>query len=297
MEVRTLRVFVEVVRRGGFSSAAAVLESTQSAVSKAVKALEDEVGQPLLVRTGRSNTLTAAGEIVYRRAVRLLAERDDMLSELDNLRGLRRGVLKLGLSPIGSSTLFAPLFAIYRQRYPNVEIRLVEHGSHRLRELLRNGEIELGAAMFPPCEELDQEVVRREPLMVVVPHTHTLATRASLSLAEVAHLPFILFDNSFTLNRIIGDACTRAGFEPEVIARSAQVDFIVELVAAGVGIGFLPESLARNAGRRAIRPIKLDDEDTDWFVAVAWRRDAYVSHAARAWLEVVREVHRPLSSE
>lgn len=82
-----------------------------------------------------------------------------------------------------------------------------------------------------------------------------------------------------------------------VIARSAQVDFIVELVAAGVGIGFLPDSLARNAGRRAIRPIKLDDEDTDWFVAVAWRRDAYVSHAARAWLEVVREVHRPLSSE
>ena len=111
MELRTLRAFVEVVRQGGFSQAAKVVFATQSTVSKAVKQLEEELGLPLLDRLGHKSRLTAAGEIVYRRAVRLLAEREDLEAELKDLRGLKRGTLRLGLPPIGSSMLFAPLFA------------------------------------------------------------------------------------------------------------------------------------------------------------------------------------------
>src|SRR5512135_442533 len=137
MELKNLKTFVEVVRQGGFSQAAKEVFATQSTVSKAVKHLEDEIGLPLLDRLGHKSRLTAAGEIVYRRAIRLLAERDDLTAELEELRGLRRGVLRLGLPPIGSSTLFAPLFAFYRQQFPEVEIRLVEHGSDQLGELLQ----------------------------------------------------------------------------------------------------------------------------------------------------------------
>jgi DNA-binding transcriptional LysR family regulator len=69
----------------------------------------------------------------------MLAERDDRIAELDELRGLKRGTLRLGLPPVGSSTLFAPLFAVYRNRYPAIDIRLVEHGSDRLEELIASG--------------------------------------------------------------------------------------------------------------------------------------------------------------
>src|SRR5271166_3237677 len=111
--LRALRVFVEVVRQGGFSQAAKAVFATQSTVSKAVKQLEDELGLSLLDRIGRHSMLTAAGEIVYRRAMAMLAERDDLLAELSELRGLKRGVLRIGLPPIGSDVLFAPMFAIY----------------------------------------------------------------------------------------------------------------------------------------------------------------------------------------
>src|SRR5438309_414676 len=121
MELRTLRTFVEVVRQGGFSQAAKVVFATQSTVSKAIKHLEDEFGVPLLDRIGHRSNLTAAGDIVYRRALKILAERDDLVSELDELRGLKRGTLRLGLPPIGSNTLFAPLFAVYRSRYPGID--------------------------------------------------------------------------------------------------------------------------------------------------------------------------------
>src|SRR5271165_3740191 len=97
--IRTLRAFVEVVRQGGFSQAAKTVFATQSTVSKAVKQLESEIGVRLLDRVGHASKLTAAGEIVYHRAIRMLAERDDLLMELDELRGLKRGALRLGLPP------------------------------------------------------------------------------------------------------------------------------------------------------------------------------------------------------
>src|ERR1700747_3778687 len=155
MELRTLRAFVEVVRQGGFSQAAKTVFATQSTISKAIKQLEDEIGVPLLDRVGHRSRPTAAGEIVYQRAIRMLTERDDLIAELDELRGLKRGTLKLGLPPVGSSTLFAPLFAVYRNRYPGVEIRLVEHGSDRLEELVASGELELAASLLPVSDDFE----------------------------------------------------------------------------------------------------------------------------------------------
>ena len=211
MELRTLKTFVEVVRQGGFSQAAKVVFATQSTVSKAIKQLEDELGLPLLDRLGHKSRMTAAGEIVYRRAIRLLAERDDLQAELEELRGLKRGVLRLGLPPIGSSTLFAPLFALYRQRYPEIEIRLVEHGSDRLSELLAAGDIDFAGLLPPIADEFASQIVRREPLMALISVEHPLAQRDTITLAELRGMPFVLFEAGFALNRIIREACHRRG--------------------------------------------------------------------------------------
>lgn len=291
MELRALRAFVEVVRQGGFSHAAKAVFSTQSTVSKAVKQLEEEIGVPLLDRLGHRSTLTAAGEIVYRRALRMLAERDDLVAELDELRGLKRGTLRLGLPPVGSSTLFAPLFAAYRSRYPGVDIRLVEHGSRRLEELLLAGDIELGASLLPVSAEFDWQAVRRESLVVLIHKENKLAHGTSLDLANAKDQPFILFETGFALNRVVLDACQRRGFTPTIAARSSQIDFIIELAAAGLGIAFMPRMIAEQRAPRSLAQLPLAEPNTDWHVAMIWRRGGYLSHAARAWLALTRETH------
>jgi len=286
MEIRTLRAFVEVVRQGGFSRAAKTVFATQSAVSKAIKQLEEEIGVPLLNRLGHKSKLTAAGEIVYARALRILAERDALLAELDELRGVKRGTLRLGLPPVGASTLFAPLFAAYRSRYPEIDIHLVEHGAEKLEEMLLTGELDLIASLLPVSEEFDWQDVRREPLMVLLPDNNPLAERPSLRLIDLKMLPFILFQTGFALNRVILDACKRNGFEPLVTAQSGQVDFIEQLVASGMGIAFLPRMIADQRSQALVRAITLAEPGMDYHIAMVWRRGTYIPHAARAWLQL-----------
>jgi DNA-binding transcriptional LysR family regulator len=292
MEFRPLRAFVEVVRQGSFSQAAKTVFATQSTVSKAVKQLEDELGVTLLDRLGHRTTLTAAGEVIYRRGIKLLADRDDLLAELDEVRGLKRGTLRLGLPPVGSSTLFAPLFAVYRQRYPGIEVQLVEeYGSDRLEQRLRSGEIDFTCALLPISPDFEWQLVRREPLVALLPPNHPLGARRSITLAELRDTPFILFGEGFTLHRIIPDACRRAGFEPHVAAYSSQIDFMLELVGAGLGVAFLPRMIASQRRNASVRSVLLKEPDTEWALAMVWRRDAYLSEAAKAWLALMREIH------
>lgn len=288
MNLRTLRAFVEVVRQGSFSQAAEVVFATQSSVSKAVRTLEEELGTPLLDRIGHRSRLTAAGEIAYRRALAILAERDSLVAELDDLRGLKSGVLRIGLPPVGSGALFAPLFAIFRNRYPGIEIQLVEHGSWQLRETLRAGEVDVAALLAPVDLDLEWQEVRNEPLIVLVPKDHPVGGKKKLDLAGLANFPFILFEEGFALNPIILSACERRGIKPKIAARSAQLDFIVELVAAGLGVGFLPRMLAKKHQHPGIRQMPLDEPQTDWHMVLAWRQGSYLPPAARAWLALAK---------
>jgi DNA-binding transcriptional LysR family regulator len=291
VDLRRLRFFVEVVRQGGFSRAAKVLFASQPTVSKAVRQLEDELGLALLDRAGHRSELTAAGKIVYRRALGLLNESADLVAELDELRGLKRGTLHLGFPRVGSSALFAPMFASFRRRYPAVDVKLAVHDSKRLEESLRTGELDLAALVQPAPEGFDWQEVRTDPLVVLLPRGHAFAGRKAIKLERLAELPFILFEEGFALNEVILDACRNKGITPQIAARSGQVDFIFELVAAGAGIAFLPRVLGEQRPHRLVRCVPLDEPKCQWRIALAWRRGGYLSHAARAWLAHAREAH------
>lgn len=290
MDLKALRAFVEVVKQGGFSRAAEVISATQSTVSKAVQKLEEEVGMPLLERVGHRNKLTAAGEIVYRRAVSMLVEREDLVAELDDLKGLKRGVLRMGFS-VGSSILFAPIFAAFQKRHPEIDVHFAVHGSKRLEELLLAGELDLGAMLLPLPKELQSQDVYAEPLVVLMPKDHPLANEKKIKLSKLEDSSFILLEEDSAINEVILEACRRRNITPRIVTRSRQIDFIVELVALGLGIAFLPRMLLERRHHPFIRYAILDEPKTDWHIALVWRRGGYLSDAAREWLALARELH------
>jgi DNA-binding transcriptional LysR family regulator len=289
MEFQALRTFVEVVRQNGFSAAAKVVFTTQSSVSKVIKQLEHEIGAPLLSRNGRRVSLTAVGDVVYRRGLRILAERDDLIAELGELQGLKRGTLRLGIPPINTSTLFAPVFALYRTQYPAIDIKLVELGGEQLKEQVMAGNVDVAVALLPVPDDFEWQEVTREPLVAVLSPQHRLITRKSVSLMDLQHEPFILFEAGYSISRVILDACKRRSVQPTIVARSNQTEFVIALAISGLGVGFLPRLIADH---RAVSYVLLAEPDTEWHLAMIWRRGAYLSKAAKAWLELAGSFHR-----
>jgi DNA-binding transcriptional LysR family regulator len=299
MELRVLKAFVEVVRQGGFTAAGKVIFATQSTVTKAVKQLEEETGMQLILRIGHTVRLTEAGEVVYQRALAILGERDLMLSELAEFKGLRRGTLKIGLPTVGSSILFAPLFTEFRQHHPNIDIVLHEHGGAELREMLLAREIDLAAFLLPVEEPFEFQTVCNEPMMALLPHDHPLAMagRPSIRLKELADSPMILFQKGFSLNQVIEDACRKRGFTPREAARSSQPDFIVALVAAGLGVAMLPRLVVSRRVYPAIHLAQIDEKDLRWQLAMVWRKGADLPFSASAWLKLTEKFAKKYTAE
>ncbi|AYC31824.1 LysR family transcriptional regulator [Pseudomonas cavernae] len=289
MEFKQLRSFVAVVRQGGFTQAAKVLYASQSAVSKQVAQLEQRLGVQLLERQGPQIRLTDAGAVVLRRAEEMLRLQQELHSELDDLSQMARGELRLGLPLLGSDALFASLFAEYRRRYPNIAVHLQEGGSKSIEQLVLSGELELGGSLTQGDPAFDLQPFCNEPLEVLLPSAHPLAGLADIALAQLADTPFLLYQQSFILNDRLLQACRQAGFTPREAGRSGQADFLAALVAAGQGTVLLPRVVARGLLRPGVACLRLREPDLRWDIAFIWRSGAYLSRAAQAWLELIKE--------
>lgn len=295
MEFKQLRTFVEVAHQGGFTQAAHLLHISQSAVSKQVAQLEQNLGTPLFDRLGSQVRLTAAGNVVLQRAEGMLRLHKELLSELDDLSQLTRGELRVGLPLLGSNALFASLFAEYRRRYPNIQVQLLEGGSMHIEQAVMSGELELGGSLTPKNPLFGYQPFCDEPLDALLPADHPLAQGGSVRLEQLADTPFLLYQRSFMLNERLLQACQQLGFTPKEGGRSGQSDFLVALVAAGQGVVLLPSVVARELIRPGVARLKLVAPDyLRWDIAFIWRDGAYLSRAAQAWLELLRE--RPVTA-
>ncbi|MFK0086828.1 LysR family transcriptional regulator [Pseudomonas sp. NPDC090755] len=294
MEFKQLRSFIEVIHRGGFTQAAQTLHISQSAVSKQVAQLEQALGTALLERQGSHLLLTAAGRIVLERGEAMLRLRQELQNELDDLSQLGRGELRLGLPLLGSDALFARLFAEYRRRYPNITIHLLEGGSRSVEQAVQSGELELGGSLTPSDPAFAFQPFCNEPLDALLPADHPLAGAGSVSLGQLADTPFLLYQRSFVLNDRLLSACQQLGFTPREGGRSGQADFLAALVAAGQGVVLLPRVVARGLERPGVVRLTLSEPtDLRWDIAFIWRQGAYLSRAAQAWLQLLREQPAP----
>ena len=288
MELQALRYFVEVARQGGFTRASRSLHVTQPAISKMVKALEEKLGTPLLLRERRRVKLTDAGRIVLERAQGVLDSLRVIEEEVVELAALRRGRLRIGMPPIVGVAFFAPLLAEFHLAYPAIELELREEGSHHIEALVMSRELDVGAVVLPTDEKAFATMpFVREELRAVLHPSHPLSRRHSLTLRELAGTPFVLFRPEFALHGHILDACRRSGFKPTVVSESSHWDFIVAMVAANIGAALLPPTICRQLDHRQVRSVELSEPGIPWNVALIWRRDRHLPPATRAWLELV----------
>ncbi|MCH1929232.1 LysR substrate-binding domain-containing protein [Shewanella sp. A25] len=291
MDLKVLRYFIEIVDSGGFVKACEKVHLTQPTLSKAVRQLEDELALILLERGKRGTQirLTQAGEIVYRHAKELLAGRQRMLSDLTALRGLNGGELKLGLAPLGSAEIFAPIIAKYRQLYPQIDMQLLVRGGVEQTHAIQKGDIELATGIINAGDGFEGIRVFNDPMVVVLPKENPLCKRELLTIAELVEESQVMFETEYTLYQLVLDACQGAGFTPKHITRVSQADFGIALVAAGTGIMILPRSIARRYSVNGVVSVPLASDDLRWELTLFWRKEQVLSFAAQAMISLVKK--------
>ncbi|MCP3019877.1 LysR family transcriptional regulator [Cupriavidus basilensis] len=292
IDIRALRYFVETVRLKSFTQAATSLFVTQSTISKMVRQLEDEIGQPLLIREGKQVRLTDVGRVVYERGQEALGVVHRLTLEVADLSSLGRGQLTVGIPPM-ANLFFSPAVSAFRQRYPNLELSLAEHGGHMVEQQVASGELEVGATVLPRDSGL--ELATREfakyPIWVAGPRKASWAKGKTVTLAALRDEPLLMLTEDFSLTRKLRQAFLDARLEPRIVAQSGHWDFLASMAAAGLGTTFLPQPLLDKLDiRDKLAVARLTEPAMDWALAHIWSPGRYLSHAARAWFSVCEEV-------
>lgn len=290
MDLRSLRYFVETVKLNSFTLAAESLHVTQSTISKMVRQLEDEVGTQLLVRDGRQLALTDTGQVVYARGEDMLATMRQLNLELRDIQAARTGSLTVGIPPM-INLLFTPVLKAFRLRHPDIVLTLHEGTGQDIERQVAAGELEIGMTVLPADPDLPLETVRiaSYPLWALAAAGTFPKKRTTLPIKALAGLPLVLLKDDFALTRSLRAAFREAGFEPQVAAQSGQWDWLVAMASAGMGVALVPEPFIHRLAIGKLDALPLVEPRLQWQVAHVWN-GRYLSHAARAWLDVCRQV-------
>lgn len=284
MDIRSLRYFVEVVQLNGFSRAADQLFVTQPAISRSIKKLEDELGYSVLIREKEGVRLTDEGIILLTHAKQILAQFKSMEQALKEKSGSLTGVLPVGLPPVIASTYFADIIMAFSQRYPQVELKILELGTRKMRDAMLNGEVETAAVMLPfDDERFDLHVFSTDRLMLLVNEQHPLAKRDHVKFIELVKQPFIFFSDDFLINELVVSACGIYGYKPVISGRSSHLDLVTGLVRAGVGITLLPDSMWHNTSSDGLAIIPVVEPTLTYDLALATLKCHQKSRRAQAW--------------
>ncbi|MFJ3047299.1 LysR substrate-binding domain-containing protein [Herbaspirillum chlorophenolicum] len=290
MDIRALRYFTETVRLNSFSRAADALHVTQSTVSKMVRQLEGEVDAPLLIRDGRRLALTDTGRVVYEQGQQILASMQRLNAEVRDTKALRQGHLDIGIPPM-INILCTPVLKAFRERHPEIALNLKEDTGPQIEQRVANGELEIGMTVLPADPELELEVmpVARYPIWAVAQAGSFQKNRATLRCAQLDGMPLVMLNNEFGLTRSLRGTFREIGIAPQVAAQSGQWDWLVAMALAGMGTALLPEPFIHRIATDQLQAVRLTEPEVQWQVAYV-TRGGYLSHAARAWMEISGEL-------
>jgi len=289
LELRQLRYFVAVAEEKHFGRAATRLHMTQPPLSQTIQALEDMLGTPLFARTKRSVALTPAGLALLPEAQRLLQQAAALPDLARRAASGASGLLSLSFISTADYSILPPLLQRFRGRYPQVQIELREATTHIQLDDLMQGKIDAGL-LLPPFSDkaaavLDYLPVLSEPLVAALP-AGSVRGKQAVALKNLRELPLIIFPRRIApaFHDTILSCFRDAGVTPHIGQEAIQMQTIVGLVSAGMGMALVPQSVS-NLQRAGVDYRPLSGKPPLIETGLAWRRDNS-SAVLRAFLEM-----------
>ena len=255
LELRQIKYFIEVAKREHVTEAANSLHVAQSAVSRQIAKLEEELGVDLFIREGRNVRLTPIGEVFLKRMEQAIHVIEDAEQVIKEYTDPEKGTIYIGFVSSLALYILPTLISAFRRDYPNVKFKLVQGTYHELKGYVIKGKTNMALLAPVPIQEkrLKGTVLSTENIVALLPVKHPKAKQKSVKLHELRDESFIMFPENYILRDIIVQACEQIGFTPNITFEGDDIDAIKGLVSAGLGISLVPDStLVENLPRATV---------------------------------------------
>lgn len=286
MEFRQLKYLLEIVNCKGFTKASEVLGIAQSALSIAVKNLEEEIGIILIDRNYRKFTLTAEGKIFIEKAAEIIGQVNTLQHEMEELKGLVRGTLQVGIPGMLATHFFSEKISAFRERYPNLKISVFSDGAKRLEKLLCDGQLDvaiLGEEKL--SSELIWKPLLKDEMVACVASSHHLASKKEISIQELAQETLFLFQKGNYQRAVLAEAFGEINQEANIAFETNLTSLLKAMTAKGDGICTL---LRMAVDSSDLVPVSLKPK-IEISAGIAWRAKAHLSLASKAFIDFLIE--------
>jgi len=247
MDLRQLEILQAIAETGSFTACGRKLHVSQSAISRQILLLEEELGEPLFLRVGRQVRMTPAAESLVQLGQRVFLDvRETVGAITDRTRDLR-GTLRLSGGMTVCMYVFPPLLKRLRRVHPQLDVRLTVATAGRSVQEIRGGRVDAGLLTLPVVEsDLVTVPVLREELLLVTTPTHPLARRRKVAPRDLDGQPFVLFEVGSATRKVIDQFFATEKIEPTIVMDTENVEIIKAMVKTGMGVGIVPyQSVAR----------------------------------------------------
>ncbi len=298
MDIQQIRYFLAVAKYESFSKAAQKLFVTQPILTRCVKALEEELGATLIVRSTRSFALTDAGQTLVEYGSQLVRQHEDIYRRIRDVQNVQTGELQISCPGVLLDMYFPPLVTQFHRQYPGVRINIAESGSRPIAQEIREGTADIGLVMLPleDAQGLSVFPIIRDEVRVIVRQDHPFARESRLELDALAHRDLITYNASATLYHTFLQMCRDRGFTPHIAYKSMMPNFILDTIACGACVGVLPGPMLRLSQGQNLVSVPLQPS-FPWEIAMIAAKDRYLSHAAASFLRFSQDYFLALSGQ
>ncbi|OBU15946.1 LysR family transcriptional regulator [Photobacterium aquimaris] len=287
MDTRLLIYFTQLAQTKNFTRAAEQLHIAQPALSVAIKKLEQQLDLTLFYRNERKVSLTQEGEVLLIHAKQILQKIDDATLAMKELRGLEKGEVRLGVPSMLGSYFFPQILMGFKSHYPNLKLTIVEAGTQSIRQMLVEGELDLGVIINHNVpSSLQIEHLLRSQMVAVVSEHHEFATKKSLSFDDFFGQELVAFKPGYFHREILDHICEQHHLTANISFETNLLPMILQIIRHDFAITSLLELVTDHESNVIpipfAKPIHLD-------LAMAWRKQGYLSLADRTFIEYVKQ--------
>ena len=295
MDFKQYEYVLMVAEEKSFSKAAKKLYISQPSLSQYISRIETNLGVSLFNRSSNPLSLTFEGHIYVETANRIMSMAGEMLKAFDDVKELKKGVLNIGVTPSKSNYPMPSILPFFKSKYPDIEITLAEETSEELEELIVNGHVDIAIMNLPITNEnIAYEPMMREKILLAAPPDQKILPVEQFQTVDIGMLEkeqFILHKNGLRIRQITNNIFFGAGYKPNILLETRSIETSIRLAAAGLGFTFAPESTALYSGLLKVPKYYIvGSPPLTWDTALAYKKDAYMTKAARAFANVAKEV-------